>query len=106
MKGVPVAPKFEGGTAGLAKWIQENMQYPTDAAKAKVEGRVIVEFLIDKDGTVIEPKVVRGIYDSLNNEALRLVKSMPRWTPGYDYKNKPVKTRYTYPVSFKLAKAK
>ena len=105
MKGVPVVPKFNGGADGLAKWIQEHIQYPANAAKAKIEGRVIVEFIIDKNGAVTATKVVRGINDSLNNEALRVVKSLPRWTPGYA-NGKPVKTRYTYPVMFRLAKAK
>lgn len=105
MKGIPAAPIFKGGSQGLDKWIQENLQYPADAAKAKIEGRVIVEFIIDKNGAVTVPKVVRGINDSLNNEALRVIKSMPRWTPGYAH-GKPAKTRYTYPVTFKLAKAK
>ena len=82
-----------------------HIQYPTNAAKANIEGRVIVEFIIDKNGAVTAPKVVRGINDSLNNEALRVIKSMPLWTPGYA-QGKPVKTRYTYPVAFKLAKAK
>ncbi len=105
MKSIPTAPIFKGGNQGLDKWIQEHLQYPSDAAKAKIEGRVIVEFIIDKNGAVTVPKVVRGINDSLNNEALRVIKSMPRWTPGYAH-GKPAKTRYTYPVTFKLAKAK
>lgn len=105
MKGVPVAPKFNGGYAGLTRWIQDHIQYPAGAAKAKIEGRVIVEFIIDKNGAVTVPKVVRGINDALNNEALRVIKSLPRWTPGYA-NGKPVKTRYTYPVTFRLAKAK
>lgn len=105
MKAIPVTPKFKGGTEGIAEWIQDHIQYPAEAAKAKIEGRVIVEFIIDKDGTVTKPKVVRGINDALNNEALRVVKGLPRWTPGYS-DGKPVKTRYTYPVTFRLAKAK
>lgn len=105
MKGIPVAPIFKGGAQGLDKWIQEHIQYPADAAKAKIEGRVIVEFIIDKNGAVTFPKVVRGIIDELNDEALRVIKSLPRWTPGYA-NGKPVNTRYTYPVTFKLAKAK
>ncbi len=105
MKGIPVAPIFNGGAQGLDKWIQEHIQYPVDAAKAKIEGRVIVEFIIDKNGAVTFPKVVRGINDVLNNEAIRVIKSLPRWTPGYA-NGKPTNTRYTYPVTFKLAKAK
>lgn len=105
MKSIPVAPIFKGGSQGLEKWIQENIQYPADAAKAKIEGRVIVEFIIDKNGVVTSPRLVRGINDVFNNEALRVIKSLPRWTPGYA-QGKPAKTRYTYPVTFKLAKAK
>ncbi|MDE6769045.1 MAG: energy transducer TonB [Muribaculaceae bacterium] len=105
MKGVPVAPKFKGTGGGIAEWIQEHIQYPATAAKSKIEGRVIVEFIIDKDGSVIQPKIIRGINDALNNEAIRVIKSLPPLTPGYS-DGKPVKTRYTYPVTFRLAKAK
>ncbi len=105
MKSIPGAPVFKGGSQGLEKWIQEHIQYPSDAVKAKIEGRVIVEFIIDKNGAVTFPKVVRGINDELNNEALRVIKSLPRWTPGYAH-GRPANTRYTYPVTFKLAKAK
>ncbi len=105
MKSIPVAPIFKGGSQGLDRWIQEHIQYPADAARAKIEGRVIVEFIIDKNGAVTFPKVVRGINDVLNDEALRVIKSLPHWTPGYA-NGKPANTRYTYPVAFKLAKAK
>ncbi|MDE6638064.1 MAG: energy transducer TonB [Muribaculaceae bacterium] len=105
MKSIPVAPIFKGGSQGLDKWIQEHIQYPADAAKAKIEGRVIVEFTIDKNGSVTNPRIVRGVNDVFNNEALRVIKSLPRWTPGYAH-GKPANTRYTYPVTFKLAKAK
>lgn len=105
MRSIPVGPKFDGGTEGLDKWIQDHLQYPSGAAKAKIEGRVIVEFIIDKNGAVTAAKVVRGINDSLNNEALRIIKALPRWTPGYAH-GKPVKSRYIYPVTFRLAKAK
>lgn len=105
MKSVPVAPKFNGGTDGMAEWIQEHIQYPAQAAKAKVEGRVIVEFIIAKDGSVTNPKVVRGINDALNSEAIRVIQTLPRWTPGYSH-GKPVQTRYTFPVTFRLAKAR
>lgn len=105
MKSVSVAPVFKGGADGLSEWIYEHIGYPSDAADAKIEGRVIVEFIIDKDGAVIEPKVLRGISDSLDKEALRVVGSMPCWTPGYVH-GKPVRTRYVWPVAFRLAKAK
>lgn len=105
MHEVPVAPKFKGGNEELGKWIQDHIQYPLSAAKEKIEGRVIVEFVITREGFVSAPRVVRGISDALNKEALRVIRSLPQWTPGYS-NGKPVHTRYTYPVAFKLAKAK
>lgn len=105
MHEVPVAPKFKGGNEELGKWIQDHIQYPLSAAKEKIEGRVIVEFVITREGFVSAPRVVRGISDALNKEALRVIRSLPQWTPGYS-NGKPVHTRYTYPVTFKLAKAK
>lgn len=105
MHEVPVAPKFKGDSEGLGKWIQDHIQYPLSAAKEKIEGRVIVEFVITREGFVGTPRVVRGVNDALNKEALRVIRSLPRWTPGYA-NGKPVHTRYTYPVIFKLAKAK
>ncbi len=105
MKSVQVAPKFEGGTDRMAEWIRDHIQYPAQAAKAKVEGRVIVEFIIAKDGSVTSPRVVRGINDALNNEAIRVIQTLPRWTPGYSG-GKAVQTRYTFPVTFRLAKAR
>lgn len=105
MHEIPVAPKFKGGNEELGKWIQDHIQYPLSAAKEKIEGRVIVEFVITREGFVGTPRVVRGINDALNKEALRVIRSLPRWTPGYS-NGKPVHTRYTYPVTFKLAKAK
>lgn len=105
MAAVSVQPKFEEKGDKLTEWIAEHIQYPADARQAKIEGRVIVEFIIDKDGSVIEPKVVKGLSDSLNAEALRLVKSLPRWTPGR-VNGKAAQTRYTLPINFRLAKAK
>lgn len=105
MREIPVAPQFKGGSEGLGKWIEENIQYPASAAKDKIEGRVIVQFLITKHGNIAAPRIVKGINDALNNEALRVIKSMPNWTPGYA-KGKPANTMYTYPVTFRLAKAK
>ena len=93
------------GQDKVSVWIEEHIQYPADAKQAKIEGRVIVEFIIDKDGSIIEPKIVKGVSDSLNDEALRLVRSMPRWTPGRQ-NGKAVQTRYTLPINFRLPKAK
>lgn len=105
MSSIPVPPKFKGGSDAIAAWISDHLQYPAEAAKAKIEGRVIVEFIIDKDGTVKEPQVLRGINDALNAEAIRVIKTLPRWTPGTS-DGEPRPTRYRWPVTFRLAKAK
>ena len=90
-------PSFHGGTPALMKYIKENLRYPN--SEKCVTGRVIVQFTIGKDGTVKDPKVVRGIDPELDEEALRLVRNMPKWKPGKQM-GESVKVRYTLPVSF------
>lgn len=96
-----VMPKFPGDVAGLSEYLSANMQYPEAAQRAGKQGRVVVTFVIDKDGSIKEAKVERGVDADLDAEALRLVRGMPAWTPGYR-DGKPVKVRYTLPVTFKL----
>ena len=91
-------PSFPGGQAALMKYIEENMKCPDPESDAS--GRVIVQFVIDKDGTVKDPKVVRGITPALDEEALRLVRNMPRWKPGKQM-GESVVTHYTLPITFK-----
>ena len=91
-------PSFPGGQAALMKYIEENMRCPDPESDAS--GRVIVQFVIGKDGTVKDPKVVRGITPALDEEALRLVRNMPKWRPGKQM-GKAVEVRYTLPVTFK-----
>ena len=91
-------PSFPGGQAALMKYIEENMRCPDPESDAS--GRVIVQFVIGKDGTVKDPKVVRGITPALDEEALRLVRNMPKWRPGKQM-GKAVEVRYTMPVTFK-----
>ncbi len=91
-------PSFPGGQAALMKYIEENMRCPDPESDAS--GRVIVQFVIGKDGTVKDPKVVRGITPALDGEALRLVRNMPKWKPG-KMSGKLVEVRYTLPVTFK-----
>ena len=91
-------PSFPGGQAALMKYIEENMRCPDPESDAS--GRVIVQFVIGKDGTVKDPKVVRGITPALDEEALRLVRNMPKWKPGKQM-GKAVDVRYTLPVTFK-----
>ena len=94
-------PSFPGGAAALHKWLGEHIQYPPIAVENKVEGRVIVQFIIRKDGTISDVKVVRPVDQSLDREAVRVVSSMPRWTPGRQ-NGSSVNVRYTLPVTFKL----
>lgn len=82
-------------------FLQENIKYPKSAQERKIEGRVIVQFVVEKDGTPTEFKVVRSIDPALDEEALRVLKAMPKWKPGMQ-KGQPVRVKYTIPVSFKL----
>ena len=94
-------PRFPGGEAGLMRYLQENIKYPPEAAKNDIEGRVIVQFIIDKTGQVGEVKVVRPISEELDAEAVRVVKTLPKFEPGRQ-DGKAVAVWYTLPISFKL----
>ena len=91
-------PSFPGGQAALMKYIEENLNYPSVCGH--IEGRVVVQFTIGKDGTVKDPKIARGIDPELDKEALRLVRNMPKWKPGKQM-GEAVEVRYTLPVTFK-----
>lgn len=90
-------PSFPGGEAALMKYLEENMRWPDTGSD--ISGRVIVQFKIAKDGTVKDPKVVKGLAPEFDAEALRLVKRMPKWIPG-KISGKLVETTYTVPVKF------
>lgn len=94
-------PSFPGGIAALMKFITDNIRYPANAVDDKVQGRVVVGFIVRADGKVCNPYVERPVESRLDKEALRLVKSMPRWTPGRQ-DGKAVNVRYLVPVSFRL----
>lgn len=94
-------PEFPGGMDKLLQFINDNMQYPTKAQTEGIQGKVIVQFIIDEDGYIIEPNIVRSVESSLDNEALRLIKMLPQWKPG-TLKGKAIKVKYTVPVAFKL----
>lgn len=93
-------PEFPGGTSGLAKWLGDNIKYPAEAAKQGIEGRVIVQFVVGSDGTVSNVKLMRPVNPLLDQEALRVVTAMPKWTPGKQ-DGKPVAVKYTIPVTFR-----
>lgn len=94
-------PQFPGGEAALMKYLQENMVYPPEAVKDSIQGRVVVRFVIDPMGNVGEVEVVRSVHELLDEEAVRVVKTLPKFTPGRMY-GKAVSEWYTLPVTFTL----
>lgn len=94
-------PEFPGGMKEMLKFLQENVKYPENAMKNNVQGRVIVQFVIEKDGTPTEFKVLRSVDPDLDAEALRVMKAMPKWKPGMQ-KGQVVRVKFTVPVSFKI----
>lgn len=94
-------PSFPGGTQALFEYLKENVTYPEECEETCVQGRVAVSFVVEKDGSITEAKVVKSVYPSLDEEALRVVNSMPKWRPGKQNGNS-VRTKYTIPITFKL----
>lgn len=94
-------PAFPGGIAELMKYLSSNIKYPVEAHKAGIQGRVVVSFVVNKDGTVKDAKIVRSVDKSIDAEALRVISAMPKWQPGYQ-DGKAVSVRYTVPVTFRL----
>lgn len=94
-------PEFPGGMKELLKFLQDNLKYPGNAMKNNVQGRVIVQFVVEKDGTLTEFKVARSVDPDLDAEALRVLQTMPKWKPGMQ-RGKIVRVKFTVPVSFKL----
>lgn len=95
-------PQFPGGQPAVEQYIKANLKYPEQAKKEKIQGRVGVRFVINKDGSVGEAKVMKGIGGGCDEEALRLIKNMPKWNPGINKMGLPVKTVYALPVNFSL----
>ncbi|MBP5257618.1 MAG: energy transducer TonB [Prevotella sp.] len=93
-------PSFPGGQQAMMKFMKNNIRYPEALKKNKVQGMVLVQFVVDQTGRITNPVVKRSIEPSLDAEALRVVRAMPKWNPGKQ-NGKPVKVRYTLPVSFK-----
>ncbi|MBQ3998348.1 MAG: energy transducer TonB [Paludibacteraceae bacterium] len=95
-------PEFPGGQQALFKYLSDNIKYPVIAQENGIQGRVICQFTVNKDGSIVDIEVVRSGGDpSLDKEAVRVIKSMPKWKPGKQ-RGKPVRVKYTVPVSFKL----
>lgn len=94
-------PEFPGGEAAMYKYLGDNIVYPSAASEEGIQGRVVVEFVVGKDGSITNVKVVRPRHPALDKEAVRVIKSMPKWIPGRN-NGQPVKVTYTLPVTFKL----
>ena len=94
-------PSFPGGYQALFDYLEKNIKYPVSAQKNLLEGRVILQFIVDKKGRLSDVKVAKSVEPSLDAEAVRVVKAMPRWNPGMQ-NGKAVKVRYTLPVTFRL----
>ena len=94
-------PQFPGGPAALMEFLSKNVKYPQEAYKNGIQGRVIVTFVINKDGSISDAKVVKSVDPQLDEEALRVVHSMPNWIPGRQ-NGEPVNVKYTVPITFKL----
>ena len=94
-------PSFPGGPQALMQWLSENVKYPVVAQENGVQGRVVVSFVVERDGSITDVKVVRSVDPSLDKEAARVVKSMPRWIPGKQ-NGQAVRVKYNVPVAFRL----
>ena len=94
-------PEYPGGMQAMIAFLQTNMKYPEDAAKQKVEGRVMVQFVVETDGSVTDVHVAKQVFPSLDAEAIRVVQAMPKWTPGKD-KGRVVRVKYNLPIVFRM----
>ena len=94
-------PEFPGGTAALLEYLRKNIKYPAICRENNIQGRVLVTFIVNKDGAIVEPEVVKSVNPSLDKEALRVSSQMPNWKPG-SQRGKPVRVKYTVPVNFRL----
>ena len=95
-------PEFpNGGMAGLMQYLSKNIKYPTIAQENGTQGRVTVQFVVNRDGSIVDAKVVRSVDPYLDKEALRVINTMPKWKPGMQ-RGKPVRVKFTVPVMFRL----
>ena len=95
-------PEYPGGTEGLIKFLSDNIKYPSSAEKKGIQGTVVLQFVVEKNGSISNVKVLRSVDKALDAEAVRVVKQMKRFVPGYNEDHAAVRVLYTLPVSFKL----
>ena len=101
MRNPEIAPEFPGGTVALLSLIQQNIKYPEEAKEQEIQGRVIVQFTIEKDGSVTDVKVVKSVHPLVDEQVVRAVSAMPAWKPGM-HEGKPVRVSYSVPFRFRL----
>lgn len=94
-------PSFPGGREELFKYLAYNVKYPIDAAENKIEGRVLVTFVVEHDGSISNVNVANSVYPSLDKESIRVVSGMPKWIPG-KANGKTIRVKYTIPITFRL----
>ncbi len=100
---VEVMPEFPGGMQAMIEYLNTNIKYPKDAIKQEVGGRVMVMFVVETDGSLSNVRVARKVFPSLDAEAVRVVKTMPKWKPGKE-KGRPVRVNFTMPIVFSIKK--
>ena len=98
---VETMPTFPGGDQALFKFLSDNIRYPVIAQENGIQGRVICQFVVNRDGSIVDVEVVRSVDPSLDREAIRVIRSMPNWKPGMQ-RGKAVRVKYTLPVNFRL----
>lgn len=94
-------PEYPGGMPAMIEFLQTNIKYPEDAVKQKVEGRVMVQFVVETDGSISDVHVAKQVFPSLDAEAIRVVQTMPKWLPGRE-KGKVVRVKYNLPIVFRM----
>ena len=94
-------PEYPGGLPALLDYLNQNVKYPEDAEKQKIEGRVLAIFVVETDGSISNVEVVKPVFPSLDAEAVRILAAMPKWTPGKQ-SGKLVRVKYTVPINFQL----
>ena len=96
-----INPEFVGGIEKLFEYLEENLNYPEMAKENGIQGKVFIQFDVWKDGDIKNVEVLKGVHETLDSAAVRVVKTMPKWTPGY-INGEPVNSRFTLPLSFKI----
>lgn len=98
-------PDYPGGYSEMMKFLQENLKYPSEAVEKNIQGKVYVGFVVEKDGSITDVRINRGINKLLDDEAMRVVKLMPKWKPGKN-KGQPVRVSYSIPVNYVMTPKK